>query len=368
MQKRILVLGGTRYVIPDLGPELNKQIIRFYDSFTERSVFDLTRFHAAVKQYFDLHITNFTAHDDYFNVFAPLWDHYQKNRHSAAAESIWKMALEPVLDWEADNKRRTHKGTPYYFWAVTVLLARDVDRGFILMHRALNEDLQSSGQNTPSTPGIAFVTLDYKKKEQYFGNRVVEIATLLERYIAAYRNTRNRSLTLDILRNKFLSDLKLRPAAFFFVYLMHKLRAFQENIDEGLIQSDFSGLLELDLLFGLCLVTDSVVKNKYHVRKAQFIELAAFLSQRAGFRLGDNELGRINGEFNRDFGNAATKLLQGSICGLILQPSESDIALCYGLRNRGAHNIEGHQVIYDNFDDIIQGLLSALFLSVEVLY
>ncbi|MFQ5817749.1 MAG: hypothetical protein ACE5H2_07330 [Terriglobia bacterium] len=363
-----LILDGKSYGIRHLGDELHHQLLRLYDHFMHGSAFDATSFRTAVDQYFAAHAMDFTAHDYYFNAFAPLWLFFHNRTNFVAAERVWRFVLDPVLEWERTTGGRTHKGTPYYFWAVTVLVAGDVERGFLLMHRAFYEDVKTTGQPIPDRPGNDFVTLNYQKQKQFFGQHVLEIANYLEGFLESYRKDRSHNLTLEDLRNKFLANADLRPAALFFVYLIHKLYAFDRRANEGLASSDFAGLLELDFLFGLCLVTDELVKKKHHLAKASFIQLAEHLSTSAGCSLNNAMLGKINKEVLNDFGKAVSNLLQGSICGFSLQPMEADIALSYGIRNRGAHNIEGHKIVYSNFAQITQRVLNALFLSIETLY
>lgn len=363
------MMAGTLHTIPDLGPELNEEFLRLYDSFINGCPFDLSAFHKQVEAYLDKNAADFSAHDRYFNAFGGLWKRCLDAGNFAAAESVWKLALDPVRQWEKRSGKRAHKGTPYYFWAVTVfLLAGDIDRGFVLMHHALNEDVETTRQKVPPTPGNAFVTLDYNEVHQFFRQWVLEAAQFLETFLSVYRSGRSRQMTLDELRAKFLSNPDVRPAALFFVFLLHKLKAFRNNIAEGVTKSDFAGLLELDLLFGFCLVTDQVIKHKHSNPKAMFRELAVFLSQKAGLGLGDAEMTKLHDAFKADFGGAVHQLLQGVMSKVRLQPMEADVGLCYGIRNQGAHNIEGHQSVYDNFEEISQRVLNTFFLSVETIY
>jgi hypothetical protein len=363
-----LVINGTGYQVGDLGSNLNKALFLFFDSFINGTVFDEITFRQQVGQYFDFNKGDLPAHDKYFNSFSSLWSSLLQKKDFTHAEMVWQWALDPVLRWEKEKAQRAHKGTPFYFWAVTALLAGDVDRGFMLMHRALREDELSTGQKIPDKPGNAFVTLDYEKQDQYFRGKVEEIARFLDQFVSTYRQTRTRSLQLKDLQVKFLSNANLRASALFFVYLVHKLESLLRHIQAGLAKSDFAGLLELDILFGFCLATDSIIKCKYANPKAQFSELAVFLLKTNGSLLDARALGKINGEFRDDFGTAVCNVVAGSISGLSLGPLEADVALCYGIRNRAAHNIEGHTYVYENFEMIVQRVLNALFVSVETLY
>ena len=76
---------------------------------------------------------------------------------------------------------RIHKGAPYYYWGVTCILKEEIEKGFLLMHQALEEDKKSATivkfQNAPS---YTFVTLDYLQQKQLFYDKVKEIANFLE--------------------------------------------------------------------------------------------------------------------------------------------------------------------------------------------
>ena len=363
-----LVSAGQKYQVPNLGPALNEQVALVYNSFMTGGVFDESIFQEKVKSYFEQHALDHTLHDHYFNAFAQLWLVFLNQGGSLVAEQIWKLALTPVQEWEKASGQRAHKGTPYYFLGVTALLSRDIERGFLPMHRSLTEDVKTLNQPIPPTPGNAFVTLDYERQEQFFRPWVLRVAELLEKFLSEYRQKRNHTLTIQEFRKNFLANPDLRPAAILFVFLLNKMILFNDHVDNGLTQSDFAGLLELDLLFGFCLVADALIKQKFPNNGANFLRLAAFLLEKAGYGLDETQLGEINRKFLRDFGKTMPQLSSGQVCGLNLRPSEVDVALCYGIRNRGAHNIEGHEYIFQNFAEFTQRVLNCLFLAVEVLY
>jgi hypothetical protein len=47
---------------------------------------------------------------------------------------------------------------------------------------------------------------------------------------------------------------------------------------------------------------------------------------------------------------------------------ENGIALCYGVRNYGAHHVSSVKTIFKRSEKIRNHLLNTLFLSIEVLY
>jgi hypothetical protein len=62
---------------------------------------------------------------------------------------------------------------------MTVLLRGDLDHGYLLIHQAVLEDIETSGQPRPNTPGYALVSLDYNRVEQAFRQWVMAQAEFL---------------------------------------------------------------------------------------------------------------------------------------------------------------------------------------------
>ncbi len=240
------------------------------------------------------------------------------------------------------------------------------------MHQAYDEDIQTSRVPFPDSAARAFITLDHTKQEQAFRGPVLRIASFLDDLLKQYRRFRNRSLTLQQLRDSIFAVENLRHAVFSFVFVLFKLRAMLINIPSRLRNNTFAGLLETDLLFQLCLVIEAVVREKNpNENGLSFREHMAFLSSTAGFKLNKERLGQINRDFREHFPLTAEKLLRGIYSlsdGSGLQEGEIDIALPYGFRNFGAHNVRGHEITYQNLEEIACRIMNVLFLAVECLY
>ncbi len=66
---------------------------------------------------------------------------------------MWEWALGIAHSWEATNPgRRLHKGTGYYFAGVRDIALGNLDRGFLYMHQAAEEDRMSVGGFLPPDP------------------------------------------------------------------------------------------------------------------------------------------------------------------------------------------------------------------------
>jgi len=279
--------------------------------------------------------------------------------------------VECVTEWERTNPtKHIHKGTPYYFWGMTAVLGGDLDRGFLLMHQALSEDVHLTGSSIPPTPAFAFVSLDYQKQDQAFRSKVQEIAKFLDSALEIYRKTRNHALTIGQFRSKLLQSAALLPVAFNFVFILFRLHMLLQKVESVVRRNDFAALLETNLLFNLCLVIDETIRNK-NTGKWQFIDHAEFLSSASGLNIRRHHLREINAAFRNDFPLMIQNLFSKKFVfndGQILCETGIGLALAYGFRNFGAHRVEGFPVVYQNFEEITQRLMNVLFLALEYLF
>jgi hypothetical protein len=79
---------------------------------------------------------------------------------------------------------------------------------------------------------------------------------------------------------------------------------------------------------------------------------------------------QINGAFKGNPQLTLTNILNGTFRfqdGKSLSPMAADLAIAYGLRNYGAHNVSSMPIIWHSFTDIRQRLLNLLFVTVEIL-
>src|SRR5262245_55887835 len=123
---RILRIGNVE--IKALNPTLDSAFASFYASVQTGSNPDEGSFDRAAEQFLATR-TDYREHDDYFNNFTPLWKLHLGDRHLETAAAVWPWALRPALRVEATGKR-VHKGTPYYFWGMTELLADKLENGY----------------------------------------------------------------------------------------------------------------------------------------------------------------------------------------------------------------------------------------------
>ncbi len=372
-EKFRFIIAGEPILIEDLGQTLNSQFMALHVAHLANGAFDFDDFDRHSRDFFDENPDEFAAHDKFFNNFSVVWRRYLAQRRFFEASQVWERALEIAYDWEnQDPNKRIHKGTPYYFLGVTHILNSDLEKGFLLMHQALEEDKKTHNVDAPPTPAHAFVTLDHEEQNQFFRQQVIEIASFLDEMLEKYRSQRGGTLTLMDFKSKFLADTGLQETIFYFVFTTFRLERLLKESGSTPTESVFGSLLEANTLFDLCLIIDGAIKAKNNTAKRKyFSDQVKFLSSQAALSLNAGKVGKLGQDFQSDFSKTLSKLLTSDYVyedGTNPRPIEEDLAIAYGFRNFGAHRIEDQPVVYQNFADIVQRILNALFFAVEELF
>ena len=292
-----------------------------------------------------------------------------------SAEQVWQLAVQIATQWETLNqsKNRIHKGAAYYFWAITCILKEDLEKGFLLMHQALEEDKKNRPNELTHAPAHAFVRLDYTQQEQYFRNKILEVTVFLEQMLNLYRSTRNGVLSLNQLKSKFLDNKDLIDETFLFVYHLFHVKKLLSESRQGLTQNIYGSILMMQVTFTFILVIDNVIRKKYKnkdTHKQDLIHLMEYLSEKSNLTMDLNKLKEINNRANNDLQSVIMDLLNSKpiFKNNKLKEIENDIGIAYALRNSAAHKIRDRPFIHQNFNSIIDRLFNIFFLAVEKLY
>ncbi len=378
MSKFVFKIGEQMLQIENLGESMNSQFLRLHENHFSGRGFDLTKFRNEVLNFFDHSDGNYHAQDGFFNNFTIIWQFFLNQGRFKNAEHLWDLALNIAYEWENKNQnKRIHKGTPYYFQGVACILNGDLEKGFLLMHQALEEDKRTHQTNTPKTPAYSFVTLDYEKQDQFFRPKVVEIAKFIDEKLNIYRSSKGGTLTLPDFKSKFLEESALQDVVFYFIFELFHLKKLIAEIDQRLTQNVFSSLLQANTILNFCIIVENIIKKqkKYQNKKLNALTikpLLEFLSSNSSLNLHKNDnLKDLNDDFGKDFSKTVQELIKSQHKfqdGTTPQPIEEDLAITYGFRNFGAHKVEDQPVVYQNFDEISRRILNALFFSVEKLY
>ena len=207
MDRTVLIRDVLEVPARCLGQSMDEAFDRLYDSLFGGVSPNLEDFREAALKYFDTVSGDSTRQDEYFVCFTPVWNFYLADGKRGDAEGLWRLALDPVLLWQNANPGQfIHKGTAYYFWAMTALLQGGIDRGYILMHQAFAEDCRTSGNPRPYTPAFAFVSLESDEPNQAFKDWVQEQARFLDGFVKDYSATFSRPFTIDEFRKRYLRN------------------------------------------------------------------------------------------------------------------------------------------------------------------
>jgi len=361
-------LLGQLFEIKNLTEELDIAFVDLHTAFLSNGVCQWDKFRATTHQFFDN--ATHAQQDNFFNNFTILWNQLLRTGQLNRAEELWKMAVSIALEWEEQHQgNHIHKGTPFYFWGMTAILRGDIDLGYALMHRAVEEDVRATGNAFPGTPAFALVTLNSQKVDQAFRAWVLQKASFIENFLNNFRNMYQRNLTLNDVQNRFLLNPPNRDSVFLLSYAVARFLRL-EQIPQYALESEFASQLYLNLLFDITLVIDTAVKqhNPMHWR---FIEQATFLSQQAQLGITQNALGEINGNFQNNFDGTLRALLDNNYTlqgGNQILNLERDLAVVYGIRNFAAHNLTTVRAVGERFKEIRQSTFNILFLIIETLY
>jgi hypothetical protein len=368
--QRTLILAGREIVTGVLGQPMDGAFDRLHSAYLGNAALPWEEFTTAALRYFDDNAGASTAHDAYFNTFTVIWTSLMGLGRMDEAEHVWEQALKPAQEWEqAHPGQRLHKGTPYYFWAMTALLRGDTDRGYLLIHQSVDEDIQTSGESRPNTPGYALVSLNFNQVNQLFRPWVVAQAAFFNLFIADYSATYRRPLTIDEVKGRFIDRLASVDTIFLLTYTLARLKKLAE-LPSHMTNNGFAGQVQMDLLFDITLVIDAAIKEK-NAPEWKFSKHAGRLLVSAGHQLEIEQLREINQRFKDNFDATLQAAINGTLTvdrNTALNRLQCDVALAYGLRNRGAHNIGTPPTLWQRFHALQQALFRVLFATVDFLY
>lgn len=363
------MIGGYTFPLVNLGDGMQAFYTKFYEDFLSGKKIDFSSFDNDIDIYFNQTKNDPYDHNNFFTNFTPLWKFYMAQGILRQAEKIWKEALNIVYRWQDSNNDRLHKGTPYYFWGGICILKNDLETGFLLMHQALKEDKDTFNEIQPNQPAYYFVTLDYIQQNQFYRPLVEGIANFLEEILNQYKSSRMGTLNLAELRNKFLKRFELQEMVFSFVFQLFRLKKLVKDIDSRLTENEFSSLLEVNVLFSLCLIIENLLKHINKDKKSFIHQLRTF-SSKTPLNLSGNKPDEINENQIGNFKLTVEEILASKFVfrdGSTLSAIDENFALAYIFRNFGAHKIEDQAIIYEKFPEIVNRILYALFFVIETI-
>jgi len=364
------IIGGQNFQIESLDPNMDRAFIDLHAAYFSNQAMAWDDFKSKSTDFFSKHYSDRLLTRGFFRNFTIIWKRYLNKGLWDQAENIWELALEPAIEWENNNeKKRVHKGGPYYFWGMTAIQRGDLDRGFSLMHQALAEDVITSGEQFPDTPSLAFAALDYENVEQAFRQWVLLEAQYLDKQITIYNKERDRAFSLDQFRSKYLQAPPSVDAIYLLAYTIARLLRL-EKLPKYLLSSPFAGQLLQNHLFDLVQIVDETIAKK-NPGKWKMIDHINHLSRKARILISKVKLVEVNRKFQSNFEDTMDELANHTFefkDRTTPTNLQVDLLVVYGLRNRGAHKVSSAPIVWQEFPKIRNSVFNSLFLSAEVLY
>lgn len=367
------------YKYETLSPELDDTFDRFYslsfDSNLDIALID-KKFLPQLEESVLKHIKNYNDFETtrkYFKNLRLLWVILVSDGRLQDAEWYLERIVRPINLFEQRTGHRIHKGPVYYFWGGTALLMGEIDKGFLLMHAAYEEEVRI---NEPQpTPSFKFISLNFNDEKQYFGFLVKGYAEYLSNHFNAYRLAKVSHFGLEDFQKKFLETNPNPDIVFSFTHTLARLEQLS-HFDRKYLYSDFAGQYKLNLLFDLALVIENSLRIKhsdYSKRTLLFPVLAHFLSKESSWNMKEIDLKQFVQQESQKIGfdESIEKLISRAFPfqhSVINRALESDLAIAYLIRNRGAHDVTSSKTITYRFEDVLQSMFNILFLTVDTIY
>ncbi len=377
----------------DLGDGITEQFRIFYHSFITKGTIQFNQhFMEESKKTF----SGFTKKerisfsDAYFNNFTVITETLLANRQYDVAFRLWTEILSFVSEWEESNKQKVlHKGTPYYFSAVSSILQNDFDAALMSMHNALTEDKKNMPK-WDEAPGYWFLTLNDQKPNQYFKPFVDGMMGFLRdrldgngseqgKYKEHYQAIRSGKLTYDQFRSKFLDNKNIsEEVKYLFVYsiirIWHLRRLHKSKVGDNLM----APLIFTNALFVLLLVLDNLLKswNNSGQTRWKFSDHLIEIAKQEGWGTSRKNKQQyldeldVNKRRDADFDKWCKELVDlkyKTTGNRALGGLESDFVMAYGLRNFSAHSLQSQNILWHEYTKILQAILNCLFKVIELL-
>jgi hypothetical protein len=372
----------------DLDEEMNRVFYDFLDRFYSapsiryqaicEKLFE--GFAIEVSNYLDRRYSSgssdiFTKQNYLFNNLTIVSSTYEFQNLYIDSQLFWKNIYGIVTNWEKTRNAHVHKGSIFFFWSAAALLNGELDKGFFLIHEAFREDKIISGNEHPGTPAEKTARLNYKDPANFLYRYVLSLWEFIDSEIDKYNKDNSRNISKEDIFLKFTSNPPSDDVLFSFT---HSIAKFDEllMLEPEIINSNFAGLHELNLLFDLVLVIDKLIYSRVPLPKNQsewgFFRIAKKLMldcQMENIEETCNQnLSSVNSSQTLDFDKTIIELLNRTFAFPVsnnITPLYRDICICYCIRNHSAHNISLTTTISNQFKEIAQSVMNVLFLCIE---
>lgn len=370
---RRLIIAGAQLPLENLSPAMDRAFDRLYGALLSSGTYRWDSFCEQAFKFLSDPGTGPHEHGLFFNNFTPSWNHHRRSARWAQAEAVWEDSVAMALQWETQTGQRVHKGTPYYFWGMTAILRGDLDRGYSLIHKALEDDIHFSGTPQPDLPALALATLNADKLDQAFRPWVLAKAEILITQLTDYCAAYSRVLTFSDVNSRFLQKASVIYPVFILAYVLGRLRKMNEA-PQSVFDGQFASQLHLNLLFDLALVVDGAIaihNTPQAGGSKSFLDHAEALATKSGLQVTRQELRQANKAANQNVEQALSKLLDGIFQASptnTLGGKERDLAVTYVVRNQGGHGVGPIPVVQSRANEVYRSVFRTLFWVIETFY
>lgn len=284
---------------------------------------------------------------------------------------FWRKIIFISHEWESQNRKRIHKGTPYAFIAYTYLITGDIDTGFSYIYNAIEEDIKLKDicptLNYPdNAPAYLTAVLSSNPNNIFMNLFVAKIRSNLEAYLGEYRNNFWKSLTIAEFDDKFLQNKTLGAIRYYFVFTCWAIFEYRQKVDTKLMQNDFSKLKNANWMFSLCLVIDKLLSNRYNTQYISKGILEFCIDTKLTTKIDFDLLGKEKiPQGTPDTVIPKLLAMDLSLNGSPIRKEIQCLLVAWNLRNFAGHNIQTQNIIVGNFEDLLRILLYDVFLVVE---
>ncbi|TAL69527.1 MAG: hypothetical protein EPN82_06755 [Bacteroidetes bacterium] len=362
--KFTLIYTGTSFNLDKLGDEMDNAFKNLYSAMLGNNVLLKNEFINASFRFFDKNKNNIRAHNSYFSNFTPLLIYAQVVVKNKMDKQVWSLAQECVDFWDKDKdeKDKVHKGTLYYFFSEAYLDEWDLDKCFLLIHNAIDEDIRSSGILNPMTPAYRFATLTYDEGDRLsnFTNFLIQI---VKSYIIIFNKTYNKNLRFENINNLFFNKIILKDIVFLFSYLI--ARIYNLKVSTKNIKNDLSNLFQINLLLSIAVIIEEIFEIIKSHKDISKLEEVFKLCKKCSIIFD-----KTKDLFDKSFDKQIDSALKNEFIyeDNKLSQIEKDWLIYKNVRNKVAHNVFTSKVIAEYFDDILQSMFNVFFWIIENLY
>ena len=290
-----------------------------------------------------------------------------------ALTGLWEVALQAVIEWEAERGVHAHKGSGFYFAGIRDVSFNNLDRAFLYMHQAAIEDTWPNRDRIPDSPAGWFITMD----ASHVAGTAFQFVERYERYLRAqlngYRTAGRGALNLPGLRAQLVRHGDLFVPITSIAHVIARLLNVDSTRLGPILANRFAPSLRAQLAFELCLTYEDVLQRR-HPAQGALGTLIANPPLVTGVTLRtDPEQREINARAASPAGydQLMDEILDaGQPAGFArtLTDRELNASIAMTTRNRAGHGGGRPSATDRRFDEIVHRLFFAIFAALEDLY